>query len=844
MRFRKSLGLLAGALAAGLGPLALAAAPAASYERDVLPLFQARCGGCHGAAKTEAGLDVRTHGDLLQGGYSGAPVVPGAPEKSLLYQMLADGRMPKGPKLTPADLARVARWIRAGAPGTTGAGGHWAFRPPQRPALPAVRGTARARNPVDRFVLAALEAQGLTLSPEADRVTLIRRVTFDLIGLPPTPEEVDAFLADARPDAYERVVDRLLADARHGERWARHWLDTAGYADSEGVLQEDRIRPNAWRYRDYVIGAFNSDKPYDQFLREQLAGDELSDYRAAKRFTPEIVEALTATGFLRTAVDATRDDFNPHQYGEYQYRMLHDTQTIVGATALGLTISCARCHNHKYEPLTQNDYYRMQALFTGAVRPRGAVLPTNRRQVPAAGTEEREEAARVNAAVDQAVAAAQARGAAALREHQERALAAKRDLPEADAAALRTAIAANPPNDAHRQLLAKHGLGLEQLQQAEPGLKAVLDEVAAEVRAQQAKRIVIPEIRAFYDLDATPPPTPFLHRGEWLKPGDPVEPGVPAILDDPARPFTVPPPAPGAATTGRRRAFAEWLTRPDHPLTGRVLVNRLWAHHFGTGIVASLDNLGRSGTPPTHRPLLDWLAFTFTHGGDSLQAWRLKPLHRLLVTSATYRQASRHRPEAARRDPENRLLWRYSPRRLEAEAVRDAVLAVSGTLDPAMYGEPVGNEVRPTGEIVATGEEGRGRRSLYLLVRRSMPVSLLNAFDQPVMETNCTRRVVSTTPTQALALMNSGFLAAQAGHFARRLQVEHPGDVAARVDRAYRLAFARPPTAAERQAALAFLAAQTALHETEGRAAAAAETAALADFCQALLGSNELVYLD
>jgi mono/diheme cytochrome c family protein len=840
--------LVIAALLLLLAPLGLRAAPPASYEQDVLPLFLARCGACHGAARTEAGLDLRTHGDLVQGGYSGSPVVPGAPEKSLLYQMLADGRMPKGPRLNAAELGRVARWIRAGAPGTTGRGGHWAFRPPTAPMPPAVRAAARVRNPVDRFVLAELERRGLSLSPEADRRVLIRRVTFDLIGLPPTPEEVDAFLADTRPEAYERLVDRLLADPRHGERWARHWLDTAGYADSEGVLQEDRIRPNAWRYRDYVIRAFNDDKPYDEFLRQQLAGDEYADYRTARRFTPEIIEAITATGFLRTAVDGTRDDFNPHQYGEYQYRMLHDTQTIVGATVLGLTVSCARCHNHKYEPLTQVDYYRMQALFTGAVRPRGKLLPTNRRQIVAAGVDELAEAGRVNAEVDRLVAAALGRGAAVLREKQERALAENRGLAEADRQALRVAIAANPQSDAHKQLLAKHQLSAEALQKTDAGLKATLDEVAAEVRAAQARRITFPEIRAFYDQDAAPPPTPLLHRGEWLKPGDPVEPGIPALLADAAGPFQVPAPAPGAATTGRRRAFAEWVTRSDHPLTGRVLVNRIWAHHFGAGIVTSLDNLGRSGSPPSHPALLDWLAAHFTGRavGGPLQPWRLKSLHRLLVTSAAYRQASRNRAEAARLDPSNRWLWRYPPRRLEAEAVRDAVLTVSGTLDPTMFGEPVGNETRGTGEIVATGEEGRGRRSLYLLVRRSMPVSLLNAFDQPVMETNCTRRVVSTTPTQALALMNSTFLAAQASHFGRRLLTGRadsvPGE--ALIVDGYRLAFGRPATPAEVGTALRFLAEQEARYLEEGRAAQAARESAVADFAQALLASNEFVYLD
>ena len=666
----------------------------------------------------------------------------------------------------------------------TSSGRHWAFRPPVTPPIPTIQHPkSKVRNPIDSFLLVALAKKGLSFAPEAEKRVLLRRVTYDLIGLPPTPKEVEDFLADTASNAYEKVVERLLADPRYGERWARHWLDTAGYAESEGILQEDLVRPNAWRYRDYVIRSLNADKPYDRFVREQIAGDELTDYRKAEKFTLEIVESLTATGFLRTAVDATRDDFNTHQFTEYQYRMLHDTETIVVSSVMGVTLQCARCHDHKYEPLTQRDYYRVESLFTGAIRPKGKLLPSRRRQIVAATEADQKLANENNAKLD-------------------------------------VAIKEIPP---------KH------------------PDYAKLKEALEKKRVVYPEIRALYDQDATPPPNNILLRGEWTKPGETVEPGIPAVLDDPRHPFTIPTPLVGATSTGRRRAFAEWLTRPDNPLTARVIVNRLWAQHFGVGIVASVENLGRSGIPPTHPELLDWLASNFVAKGN----WSLKKLHWLMVTSTAYRQSSAWRADAAKVDSENRLLWRQRSRRLEAEAMRDGMLAVCGNLDSTMFGEPVGTEERPTGEIVTAQEEKTGRRSLYILVRRSVPVTLMNVFDAPVMETNCTRRLTSTTATQALALMNSSFLSSQAIHFAQRLLQVKPPLPSGRIPLsqemialAYQLALSRPPTPREKKLATEFLQKQFALYDKPGKPSGEATEKMLADFCQALLSSNEFVYVD
>jgi hypothetical protein len=707
-------------------------------------------------------------------------------------------------------------------------------------------------------VLSALQAKGLTLSKEADRRTLLRRVTYDLIGLPPTPEELDAFLGDRSPTAYEKVVDRLLSDPRYGERWARHWLDPAGYADSEGILQEDLIRPNAWRYRDYVIRAFNSDKPYDQFLREQIAGDELYDYRKVERFTPEIEEALTATGFLRTAVDATRTDFNPHQFMEYQLRMLNDMETILATTVMGIPLQCARCHDHKYEPLSQRDYYRVQAAFAGAVRPDGPLLPSRLRQVVAAGTAEQKSAKENNERVDAAVKAVMTklsdlRVEFRLKQLQERIAEVPEPEREPLMEAVRTRI--DKRTAAQQAIIEEYKpiaeADVETLGKRFPDFKKANEELQSQRANEERNRLVLPEIRALYDQDATPPPTNVLLRGEWTHKGETVQPGVPAILEDGARPFVLPSLPKDSKTTGRRRALADWIARPDNPLTARVFVNRVWAHHFGIGIVATLDNFGRSGARPTNQTLLDWLAVAFVtgEGATPKRSWSIKAVQRLIVTSAAYRQSSAMRPEAAKVDAVNALLWRQRARRLEAEAIRDGILAVSGSLDGKMFGEPVATETRAGGDIVPVGEEKSGRRSIYLLVRRSEPVSVLNAFDSPVMETNCTRRTVSATPVQSLALMNSSFISSQAINFAKRLlKVNPPRDGAEpdplTITRAYVLALSRTPTDREMRSAIPFVREQSARYGKIIKDAHAVAEKSYADFCQALLSSNEFVYID
>lgn len=778
----------------------LLAAP--QFEIDVRPLLDKHCAGCHQGAGAQASLDVRSVGALRKGGVSGPAVTPGKAAQSLLYRRIAAGQMPPGAPLPKAAVDLLREWIDAGAPAADPRASaealdrrHWAFQPPQRPATPKVRAANRVRTPVDAFVLAQLDKRGLAMNADAGTAALIRRVTYDLTGLPPSPVQLDEFAANP---SYEAYVDRLLASPRYGERWARHWLDAAGYADSEGVLAADVVRDNAWRYRDWVIRAFNANKPYDQFVREQLAGDEISEYYRHDGLPRAAADALAATGFLRTAVDATREDFLPKDFAEYHWRTLFDTEQIAVSALMGITIQCARCHDHKYEPLTQRDYFAVQAIFAGALRPTGKVLPSYKRLVVDAPRAEQERARKVNGPLDGI--------AKALRDLQTN-------------------------RRAHYRNQHPHGEKAteEELRQAFPEYARKADETAAELKEVEAKKIVLPTIRALYDQDAQPPPTHILLRGDPLKPGPAVDPGVPAVLARADHPFRVPDPGKDAKTTGRRLAFAQWLTRPDHPLTARVFANRVWAAYFGTGIVPTLDNFGKSGTPPTHPELLDWLATEFVAKG-----WDIKWLHRTIVLSSAYRQSSMARPEGLSKDPENQWLWRMTPRRLEAEAVRDAVLAAAGTLNPEMFGAPVAAETKKSGEVAVKGEAGEGRRSIYQIVRRSAPQHFLAAFDAPTMEINCIRRPRSTSATQALALMNGDFVTAQARHFAARVTREARPEEKVRY--AFRLAMGRAPAAGEADLLATFLERQRQKH---GDA-----SLALAEMCQALLGTNEFIYLD
>jgi hypothetical protein len=722
------------------------------------------------------------------------------------------------------------------APARADASKSWAFRSPTRPALPAVRNTGWVHNPIDAFILAKQEEAGLQPAVPADRAVLLRRLTFDLHGLPPTPEEVEAFVNDPAPDAYERQVDRLLASPRFGERWATFWLDLVRFAESDGFKADDP-RPHAWRYRDYVIGAFNQDKPYDRFVREQLAGDELY---------PGDTDAQIATGYNRHFPD----EYNAVNLEQRRQEILNDMTDTTAQVFLGLTVGCARCHDHKFDPILQEDYYRLQAFFAG-YQPVDAAIGR------AEAIEQHEQQMRQW----EAQTAELRRKLADLEEpYRKKFLAQRRfrfpkeyqellDIPEEK----RTPV--------QRQLVT---MVLRQVQASSDevgkSMKGEVKQQWQDLNKQMAEfaRLKPPapaSAMALTDVGPVAPATFLLRRGEWRHPEKEITPGFLSAIEDRLAP--VPPPSTGARTTGRRGVLAEWLTRPDHPLTARVLVNRLWHHHFGRGLVATPSDFGSQGDPPTHPELLDWLARAFVDRG-----WSLKAMHRLMVTSATYRQSSHWDEAGAKADPENRLLWRMNRRRLEGEALRDALLSVSGQLNltaggPSVYPE-LPTEIRnPTGWKVSPDAADRNRRSVYIFVKRNLRYPLFSAFDTPDSNETCARRFMTTTAPQALMLLNGNLTLEQARAFAGRVLREVGPEPAPLLERLFRLALGRSPDAEEQKAMLAFLERETAhlrqrldgknqppapVEQPAGTDPAFA--AAVVDLCHALVNVNEFLYVD
>jgi mono/diheme cytochrome c family protein len=835
-----------------------------TFEEHIRPIFKAYCFECHGEGpKLRGGLDLRLRRLLVEGGNSGPAIVPSKRAASMLYDRIVKQEMPPGKKkLGKDEIERIGRWLEAGAPTggpepeTIATGFHitpqdrsfWSFQPIRRPLAPAVRHQQLVRNSIDVFLLHSLEAKGLSFSPEADRHTLIRRVSFDLLGLPPTPEEVEQFVADGSPDAYERLIDRLLASPHYGERWGRHWLDVVGYADSDGYTPEDTVRRFAYLYRDYVIRAFHADLPFDRFIQEQLAGDELvrppyDQLRGAD------LDKLVATGFLRMAPDGTasRDVDQPLARNQ----VVADTVQIVATSLMGVTVHCAQCHNHRYDPIPQSDYYAMRAIFEPALNWKSWRLPVAR-NVTIFDDADRKKADELEAEAKRLEQAGRKYEQEQLDRYFQDALA---KVPEALRDEVWQARNTKPDQRSPRQL---------QLLRDYPAVAAnarlrnlnptanlevlkYLDE-AAQLRAAKPMPLPIP---ALTEVPGTVPQTFLFQRGDHQDPKEAVPPGGLTILAPLGLPG-IPEKDPALPTTGRRLTFAKQLTSGVHPLTARVLVNRFWLHHFGRGIVNTPGDLGFLGERPSHPELLDWLASEFMANG-----WRLKPLHKLMMTSTAYRQQSRRTPELERTDPDNVLLGRMSTRRLEAEILRDAVLAVNGKLNRNSFGPPVpcmpdvnGQIVlgvdnrddvgRPRGNVVPlNGEEFR--RSVYVQVRRSMPLTLLSTFDAPRMEPCCDRRSLSTVTPQALLLMNSDFIAESARAFAGRLLQESP-DLRQQLERGWRLAFADAPTAAQISEAVEFITAQTEVFRGQKRTDAA--EMALANYCQALLSTNRFLYVD
>lgn len=793
-----------GAGVALIGAASLRAEPldnthAISFYDHIKPLLAVHCYKCHGGEERKSGLSLAALEGALAGGKSGAPaIVPGKSGSSELIRRVTsddpDEQMPpKGARLTREEVQRIREWIDAGARWPE-RDDYWAFQPAQSQQPPVVKCTTSVSNPIDQFIQVGLESKGIEPGPQADSRTLLRRAYADLLGMPPTPEETEQFLADRAPDAFGKLIDRLLADPRYGERWARHWLDLARYGESDGY-EDDKIRPHAWRYRDYVIRALNENKPYDRFVQEQIAGDEL---------WPDDANAWIATEFARLGA---WDGMSKEPQKQRQ-DFLNDVTDTVGAALLGVTIGCARCHDHKYDVISQQDYYRMQAFFAGVKRDTRDFKGGLR------------EPAEVTAAFERDSVELKA-----LKKEREGLLRKAREALERERNAAKDKKVSD--DDVHKRVDAEH-----------PGSRAKLNE---EIKKLESRvRLHAPTVEAVFSDGGTPPVTRLLSGGELSRPGAEISPGfVQAMLPADA-------PIECSTANKRRSELARWLTSSEHPLTARVIVNRLWQHHFGAGLVATASDFGRNGQRPTHPELLDWLARELIR-----QGWDLKKMHRLMMTSAAYCRSSVNDPVALKKDPANKLLWRMNRRRVESEAIRDTILAVSGALNMSMGGPGVYAKL-PKGINIqfpnndkelswgASTPADDHRRSIYLFQRRTLTYPLMEVFDAAPMNQSCAVRPQTTVAPQTLALFNGEFAREAAAEFARRLQREAGANTAQQIERAFQIAFIRLPTSDEQKTVREFLAEQAVKRKESDDPACAA----LVDFCHVLLNANELIYLD
>ena len=820
------------------------AVPPVSFTTDVRPILERSCLSCHGDAVLMGRLDLRSREGALRGGTRGSDLIPGDSGGSRLYRRVAGLEQPampvQGDPLTAAQVATLRNWIDQGAPWdaivstsnavssaaarlaalenrpiTPAERSYWAFKLPVQAPLPVVANT-RLTNPIDRFLETARHARGLTAAPRADRYTLVRRAYLDLLGLPPTPEQVDAFVADQSSNAWEHLVDRLLASPHYGERYGRLWLDVARYADSAG-FEYDMHRPNAWRYRDYVIASFNDDKPYNQFLIEQLAGDEMDGRTDASRI---------ATGFLRMGPRVLfREKDNP----ERRYDYLDEIIGTIGKGTLGLTVNCARCHNHKFDPISQKDYYALEASLFGYVETEVPLAP--RAEADAYLTRNEEINARV-ADLRQAIEHLETPYRETLQLEQ-----IARRFPDDIVAVIRKPAPQRTPGEALLAEQVRKAASVSSAQvdrvltAADSGKKAELSAQIAALQKQRPQPLPMAEIVTDGDYRSSPlgegddtiscpkcripvpgagpylhagpgryeaPPSYFLIRGDVDSHGSRMKPGFIEVITNGNPPTEIP--RPDGHTSGRRLALAQWIASPQNPMPARVIVNRLWQKHFGRGIVATLENFGKMGEPPTHQDLLDWMAVEFMNRG-----WSMKQINKLMMMSDAYQMASAfHDAGSAASDPENRYLWRFRPQRLEAELVRDSMLAVGGNINLAIGGEPIFPYLSK--DILAGQYRGKWvntpdgpaawRRGIYVYQRRSLPYPMFDTFDHPDMNVTAGARHVSTVPTQALTLLNNPFVLSEAARFAERVK-QQTTDPSAQVAVAYRIALARPPTGAE-----------------------------------------------
>ncbi|MBM3764215.1 MAG: DUF1553 domain-containing protein [Acidobacteria bacterium] len=798
-------------------------------------ILAANCVGCHGAPLINAGLDLRKRESILRGGDKGSVVEVGSAALSKLYKRVAheeEPSMPPGRKLSDGDIATLRAWINAGVPYedildqkeeesraalskleerpiTPNERNWWAFKKPVRHDAPKIASTAWPKTTIDQFILASLERKGLKPSPEASKNTLIRRAYLDVVGIPPTPAEAKEFLADTRSDAYDKLVDKLLDSPHYGERWARHWLDLVRYSDSGG-FEYDRDRENAWRYRDYVIRSFNNDKPYDRFLKEQIAGDELY---------PGDKDATTALGYLRLGVE------NNIKTEQTRIDELDDVVVTTANGMLGVTVGCARCHNHKFDPIAQKDYYRMQAVF----------FPTRAEEKPLATDAELKRIKEETARIEELQKPLRKQIREIEQPTRDKFIARRRAaLPEYMRVALATPV--EKRTDGQKLNAIQVERSIENIREeellAEMPLNALTKRelIVAQIADLDKQKPKLETAMVVKENGREAPASYFLHRGSLSQKGSKMQPGVLSAAFDGEWKFPSPPE--NATTSFRRAGFAEWLGSAENPLTPRVMVNRMWMYHFGEGIVRTPSNFGKMGERPTHPELLDWLTTEFVQNG-----WSMKHIHRLIMKSAAYKQSSDDNDAGVKADFDNRLLWRMARRRVEGEIIRDSILATAGTLDRSVGGQSIFPYIDPslfqssskrTWNGRANSDPVTFRRSVYIFSKRTIPLPMMEVFDRPDTMSSCARRNRSTVAPQALIMMNNDFVLMQAKHFAQRLEREAGSDTDKQIRLAYDIALSREPSATEFASARQFI---------------NSYPQGLVDFAHAMFNINEFAYI-
>ncbi|WP_206028488.1 PSD1 and planctomycete cytochrome C domain-containing protein [Thalassoroseus pseudoceratinae] len=779
------------------------AEPTVDFNREVLPILAKRCFHCHGPETAESGLRLDSREGIVQETETGLhAVIPGKPDESELLARILETdeslRMPpEGEPLTKSQIETLREWIATGAEWKK----HWAFETPTRPEVPAVKNAAWVSSPIDAFVLSRLESAGLTPADPADKVQLLRRVTYNLTGLPPTPQELAEFLADNSPTAYETVVDRLLASPHYGEKWGRAWLDLVRYAETNS-FERDNPKPNAWRYRDYVIRSMNDDKPYDQFIREQLAGDEVRE---------PSVEEIVATGYYRLGLwDDEPADPLLHKFDQFD-----DIVRTTGEVFLGLTVGCARCHDHKIDPIPQADYYSFLAFFRGLSEygRRGDERSNSQWDItPPEVTKQYQALDRKKAELVERMREIEQKGIVKMSAEDQRATEGRR-------------------RERVLKMKLKRHLSDDDWTHYR-SLKERLASVEREYRELPDRLSAMAVVR----VDREPKATNILLRGSPHAPGDVVQPSFPSIFGD-----TEPKIEPNPRSSGRRTALADWIASDDNLLTARVMANRIWQHHFGRGIVKSPNNFGLLGEPPTHPKLLDWLAAELIRND-----WHLKAVHREILLSSTYRMSSQSTAEGLAKDPGNDLFWRFNMRRLTAEEIRDSVHVVTGVFNPEMFGpsiypqisqEVLKGQSRPGAGWGKSPPEEQARRSIYIHAKRSLVTPLLSDFDVADTDNTCPVRFVTVQPAQALNLLNGEFLNGQAQKFASRVRHQAGDDRSEQVRVALALALSRPPKPEEIEWGVELI-------EKLDTEQALSEAESLKYFCLVVLNLNEFIYLD